>query len=56
MIGTDLKEWVLLENVDTGEKGWLHIPMQERSGKICILPDGTQVHGAEIFEGLANAG
>lgn len=56
MIGTDLKEWVLLENPDTSERGWLRVPMKERDGGSCILPDGTRVNGSEIFEGLADAG
>ncbi len=53
-LGTDFENWILVENLDTGEQGWLHVPMEEYRGRICILPDKTELEGEEIFDGLDN--
>ncbi len=48
----DLTEWLLLENADTKEQGWL----QMESGINCILPNGSVLDGEELFDGILLAG
>ena len=43
--------WVLLENADTGEQGWL----QMDDATQCILRDGTVVGDEELFDGIRGA-
>ena len=48
IVGSDLKEWVLIRNVETGEEGWLQLNEMHD----CILPDGRILEEMELFEGL----
>lgn len=45
---SDLKEWVLLENVQTGDQGW----MRMQSETECLLPDGRSLNSEDLFEGI----
>lgn len=47
VLGGDLAEWVELEKVSTGERGWLR-----SVGCDCTQPDGTTGMSGEWFEGL----
>ena len=48
VMGGDMKNWVLLKKVSTGEEGWLQVDEHSR----CILPDGTVVYSSDLFDGL----
>lgn len=47
VIGGDLKEWVQLKKVSTGEMGWIKVNVTE-----CRLPDGNCIDSRYLFEGL----
>lgn len=47
VIGGDLKEWVQLKKVSTGEMGWIKVNVTE-----CQLPDGNCIDSRHLFEGL----
>lgn len=51
--GEEAKTWgfVMLENVDTGERGWI----QMASVLKCVLQDGTVADCEEIFDGIRMA-
>lgn len=45
---SDLKEWVLLENAQTGELGWMRMASETE----CVLPGGESAESGELFDGL----
>lgn len=47
VVGGDMKEWVLMEKVSTGEEGWLKV-----IGSECRYPDGSGEESVHLFEGL----
>lgn len=47
IMGGDLKEWVLLKNVDTGESGWLKV-----EGGECLLSDGSKIYSDKLLDGV----
>lgn len=47
VMGGDLKEWVLLKNVDTGESGWLKV-----EGGECLLSDGSEIYSEKLLDGV----
>ena len=47
VMGGDMKSWVLLKKVSTGEEGWLKV-----EGMNCILSDGSEVSSYDLFEGI----
>lgn len=53
-LGGDLKEWILFENRDTREQGWLRVVRCDEYGNTfgCILTDGREVNCSELFDGL----
>lgn len=57
-LGSDLSEWILVENQDTKEKGWLRVEMKNWDGLImafnCIFPDGSKIEKEKLFDGLMN--
>lgn len=52
ILGSDYKEWVLIQKKGTGEKGWLRCG-DEDSPYLCTLPDGRQDDSWNLFEGLS---
>ncbi len=51
-LGTDFKGWILVENQDTKEQGWLHVVMDEGYSAAYILSYGEEVYCWDVFEGL----
>lgn len=47
ILGGDLKEWVELEKVSTGEKGWIKVTDLQ-----CHLSDGTTLESNMAFDGI----
>ncbi len=48
VMGGDMKNWVLLRKVATGEEGWMEV----KDIETCILPDGSEFYSSQLFEGL----
>lgn len=46
VMGGDLKQWVQLKKVSTGEVGWLKV----NENDICCLADGTEISAWDLFE------
>lgn len=54
-LGGDLADWILIENLDTKEQGWLNVEWDDIGGYFaygCIRRDGTIIDYEEIFENL----
>lgn len=49
VLGTDNRQWVCLQDVETGEEGWLQVPVDEFGQ---ILVDGVSVSAQDYFDGL----
>ncbi len=47
ILGGDMKEWVQIERVSTGEKYWIKVEWHD-----CYLPDGTIDYSGNVFNGL----
>ena len=47
IMGGDLKEWVFLKNVETGESGWLKV-----EGGECLLSDGSEIYSEKLLDGV----
>lgn len=52
ILGSDYKEWVLIQKKETGEQGWLRCGILD-DPFTCTLPDGTQDDSWNLFEGLS---
>lgn len=52
ILGSDYKEWVLIQKQETGEQGWLKCGVVD-DPYLCTLPDGTQDESWNLFEGLS---
>lgn len=48
VIGSDLREWVLIKNMETEEEGWLRM----KDSGYAVLSDGEEVYCTDLFEGL----
>lgn len=48
VMGGDMKEWVLLKKVSTGEEGWI----RTEGFHDCILPNGETIYSGALFEEL----
>lgn len=46
IVGSDLKEWVYIQDVKSGNYGWL------KTTDHCLLPDGRELPSWELFDGL----
>ncbi|MDE7297950.1 MAG: hypothetical protein K2N94_03855 [Lachnospiraceae bacterium] len=58
-LGGDLADWILVENRDTKERGWLKVKGRRSDGPAgsyytftCVRSDGTEVDVEEVFEGM----
>ncbi|MDE7297467.1 MAG: hypothetical protein K2N94_01395, partial [Lachnospiraceae bacterium] len=51
LLGSDRKEWILVENQDTGEPGWLRRTAEDDSAVYCILADGSEGEKDSLCEG-----
>lgn len=49
VLGTDNQQWVCLQDVETGEEGWLQVPIGEFGQ---ILVDGKSESAQDYFDGL----
>ena len=49
IVGSDLKEWVYIKDIKSGNFGWLKTKDDVNN---CLLPDGRAVPAVELFEGL----
>ena len=48
VIGSDLREWVLIKNMETEEEGWLRM----KDSGYAVFSDGEEVYCTDLFEGL----
>ena len=48
VMGGDMKEWVLLKKIATGEEGWIRV----EDLVMCQMPDGNVYYSDQLFEGL----
>lgn len=55
-LGGDLGDWILMENVDTNERGWLMVKGEKEglsyNAMTCIRSDGTEINCKDLFDGL----
>lgn len=49
IVGSDLKEWVYIQDITSGEYGWLRTTDDYNN---CLIPDGEAVPATELFDGL----
>lgn len=52
ILGSDYREWVLIQKEATGEQGWLKCG-DEDSPYVCTLPDGSRDESWNLFDGLS---
>ena len=52
ILGSDYREWVLIQKEETGEQGWLKCG-DEDSPYLCTLPDGSRDESWNLFDGLS---